>query len=231
MIEDGAFDPKIAFRAPVQALRNVSHDLTLRQPLRLYDGTTATALEIQAELVAAAERYLDERGPDGAGGDDALEVVASWRETLETLERDPTELSDRLDWVAKKGLLDAYRNRDGLQWSDARLRALDLQYHDMRPARSVFDRLDVRRLFSDDEAQVATVDPPSHTRAYFRGECLRRFPDSIVAANWDSMVFDTGEAPLRRVPMMEPTRGSHAHVARLLEGCDNVGDLLTKLER
>ena len=230
MIEDDAFEPKLSFRAPVQALRNVSHDLSLSRPLRLYDGTTATALEVQGEIVQAAGRYLDEHGPEGAGGDDAYAVLDAWRETIETLERDPMELADRLDWVAKKKVLEAYRERDGMGWSDARLRALDLQYHDMRPDRSVFNRLGIRTIVDDEAAAVASIEPPDHTRAFFRGECLRRFPDAIVAANWDSMVFDTGEAPLRRVPMMEPTRGSAAHVAALLEGCETVGDLLTKLE-
>jgi len=229
MIEDEEFAPELAFRAPVQALRNVSHDLTLQAPLRLHDGSTATALEIQAAIIEAAESYLERYGPDGAGGPDAFEVIKAWRETVETLDRDPTELADRIDWVAKKQVLDAYRERDNLEWDDARLRALDLQYHDMRPERSVFNKLPMHTLFDDAEAAPGADDPPTDTRAYFRGECLRRFPDAIVAANWDSMVFDTGEPPLRRVPMMEPTRGSAAHVANLLDGCETVAELLDRL--
>jgi len=230
MIEDGAFGPELAFRAPVQALRNVSHDLTLAQPLRLQDGTTATALEIQAEIVQAAEQYIERYGPDGAGGPDAIDVLAAWKETIETLERDPMELSDRIDWIAKKKLLDAYRQRDGLDWDDARLRALDLQYHDMRPDRSVFQKLNMHTMIDPDEAAAGADDPPRETRAFFRGECLRRYPDAIIAANWDSMVFDAGDTPLRRVPMMEPTRGSAAHVAELLDGCETVSELLAQLE-
>jgi proteasome accessory factor PafA2 len=230
MIEDGEFAPELAFRTPVQALRNVSYDLTLAQPLRLADGTSATAIEIQAAIIEAAEKYLERYGTDGAGGPDALKVLEAWRETVETLERNPIELADRIDWIAKKKLLDAYRERDGLGWGDARLRALDLQYHDMRPERSVFNKLKMHTMV-DHEAAVAGADnPPDDTRAYFRGECLRRYPDSIVAANWDSMVFDTGEPPLRRVPMMEPTRGTAAHVAELLDGCETVKELLDQLE-
>jgi len=230
MIEDDQFAPQLAFRAPVQALRNVSHDLTLARPLRLADGTTATAIEIQAAIIEAAEKYLDRYGTDGAGGPDALEVLAAWRDTVETLERDPMELSDRLDWVAKKKVLDAYRARDGMDWDDARLRALDLQYHDMRPDRSVFNKLKMVKVVDDTIAAAGADNPPEETRAYFRGECLRRFPDAIVAANWDSMVFDTGEAPLRRVPMMEPTRGSARHVGPLLDECETVKELLNRLE-
>jgi proteasome accessory factor A len=230
MIEDDEFAPNIAFRAPVQALRNVSHDLTLARPIRLADGTSATAIEIQAAIIEAAEKYLDRYGADGAGGPDAFEVLDAWRETVETLERDPMEMSDRLDWVAKKKVLDAYRERDGMDWDDARLRALDLQYHDMRPSRSVFNKLKMHKVVDDEVAARGADHPPEETRAYFRGQCLRRFPDAIVAANWDSIVFDTGEAPLRRVPMMEPTRGSAAHVAELFEGCDTVKELLNRLE-
>lgn len=230
MIEDDQFEPKLAFRAPVQALRNISHDLTLSQSIRLADGSTATALEIQAEIVQAAERYLDRFGTEGAGGPDALDVVQAWRDTIETLERNPIELADRIDWIAKKKVLDAYIARDDMTWDDARLRALDLQYHDMRPSRSVFNKLNMYTMVDPEVAAASADSPPERTRAYFRGECLRRYPDAIVAANWDSMVFDTGEPPLRRVPMMEPTRGSAAHVAELLDGCETVKDLLDQLE-
>ena len=50
--------------------------------------------------------------------------------------------------------------------------------------------------------------------------------DAIVAANWDSMVFDVGTDPLRRVPMMEPGRGSKAHVGTLLAEARTAAELL-----
>ena len=52
---------------------------------------------------------------------------------LTGLETDPDELDGQLDWVAKRRLLDGYRERHGLTWDDARLAAMDLQYHDLRP--------------------------------------------------------------------------------------------------
>ena len=36
------------------------------------------------------------------------------------------------------------------------------------------------------------TEPPTTTRAYFRGKCLQKWPNDIVAANWDSLVFDVG---------------------------------------
>ena len=53
----------------------------------------------------------------------------------------------------------------------------------------------------------------------------------IVAANWDSLVFDTGAPALRRVPMLEPTRGTEEHVGELLATAASAADLLDRLGR
>ncbi|MFM7891582.1 MAG: proteasome accessory factor PafA2 family protein, partial [Actinomycetota bacterium] len=66
-----------------------------------------------------------------------------------------------------------------------------------------------------EQVHEAIDTPPDSTRAYFRGTCLARFAPDIVAANWDSIVFDIGRDPLKRVPMMEPLRGTKALTADL----------------
>jgi len=76
---------------------------------------------------------------------------------------------------------------------------------------------------------AAVVEPPASTHAYFRGRCLQKFPAQIVAANWDSMVFDVGRDPLRRVPMMEPLRGTAEHVGTLIDESATVTELLERL--
>ena len=70
--------------------------------------------------------------------------------------------------------------------------------------------------------------PPEDTRAWFRGECLRRFPDQVVAAGWDSLIFDVGRDALQRVPMMEPGRGTRAHVGALLDEVADAAELLDR---
>jgi len=82
---------------------------------------------------------------------------------------------------------------------------------------------------TDEETEAAMTQPPVDTRAYFRGRCLQRWPESIVAANWDSLVFDVGDDPLRRVPMMEPLRGTRVHVGSLIDRCESAADLLQQL--
>ncbi|MBK5223841.1 MAG: proteasome accessory factor PafA2 [Acidimicrobiia bacterium] len=230
MIEDDWIDRETRFANPVQALRQVSYDLTLRRALPLADGTTTTtALEVQWYLLERAQRYAETHGLESVGEACGKQILLRWEEVLVDLEADPTRLADRLDWPAKLQLVLRYRERDGLSWDHPQLAALDLQYHDMRAARSLSERLGLERLVDDADATRGIDEPPDDTRAYFRGTCLRLWPESIVAANWDSMVFDVGEDPLRRVPMMEPSRGTRAHVGSLLERCQSPAELFEQL--
>ncbi len=229
MIEDDYLPRSYDFRDPVSALREVSADLSLAKPLPLADGTTITALELQWELYDRARKYAEDRGLESVGGDVGLQTLDRWEEILTGLETDPASLARQLDWVAKHRLIDGYRERHGLDWCDARLAAMDLQYHDLRPEKSLAARVGLETLVTPDEVEHAVTEPPPDTRAFFRGRCLQRWSSEIVAANWDSMVFDTGGEPLRRVPMMEPTRGTEAHVGDLVQRCATAGELLEQL--
>jgi proteasome accessory factor A len=219
-LEAGALPEPLLLAEPVTAVWQVSHDPTLSTTFELTDGRTMTALEAQWQYLEWAAKYQRQADLPASYGD----VIRVWEEILTDLERDPMSTADRLDWTAKYRLLLGYRDRDGLDWDDAKLRLLDLQYHDCDPDRGLYTRLvrsaRMQRLFTDDDVAAAALRPPDATRAYFRGMCVERFGESIVAANWDSMVFDTGEDSLKRVPMMEPLRG----------GKDRVGDLLASVE-
>ena len=229
MVEDDVLDSTVAVADPVRALQAVSWDLTLSEPLVLTDGRTATAMDLQWELLESAQKYLLDRGPESVGGPIAEQVVERWEQVLSGLERDPTSLIGQVDWVTTRHLVDGFRDRHALSADDLRLAALDLQYHDLRPSRSLFARMGAETLVDADKVRWAMDNPPDDTRAYFRGQCLKRWPDRIVAANWDSMVFDVGGEALRRVPMMEPTRGTADHVGTLLDTCETVEELLDRL--
>ncbi|MGH9090356.1 MAG: depupylase/deamidase Dop [Acidimicrobiales bacterium] len=231
MVEDGVRPPRdLAPRDPVRALRQVSTDLTLARPLELADGSTATALEMQWELLTAARKYAEERGLEAVGPETvAAAVLDRWEGVLHGLEADPAGLAHELDWVAKHQLVLAYRDRHGCHWDDDRLAALDLQYHDLRPSRSLYARMGMERLVTDREVAKAVTEPPRDTRAWFRGQCLARWPEAVVTANWDSLVFDLGADPLRRVPMMDPLKGTADHTSALLEASGGPAELLDRL--
>ncbi len=231
MIEDDFHAGRdLTLARPVSAIRSISRDTTLRTTVELTSGDTLTALEVQWELYDLARKYAAERGVEALGDEQVgRRVLDRWEAVLHALESDPQSLASQLDWVAKLRLIEAYRERHNLEWGDSRLAALDLQYHDLRPAKSLFARLAMERLTDDAEVDRATTEPPTTTRAYFRGRCLDRFSSAIVAANWDSVVFDVGEDPLRRVPMMEPLKGTARHVDTLFEGCESPTELLRRL--
>ena len=206
---------------PVVALHAVSHDPDLNYRIALRDGRKLTAVELQWEFLEQADKHVNETM--GLSADEQTrDVLRRWSEVLTALESDPMSLADQLDWVAKKKLLDGYRRRDSLDWDAARLALVDLQYSDVNPVKGLAQRLQERgalqRITTDDEVADAVVSPPDDTRAWFRGECIRRYGDDIVAASWDSVIFDLPErAALQRVPTLDPFRGTRAHVGELLD--------------
>ena len=228
-LEDGNLPEPLTLAAPVPSVWQVSHDPSLQRVLEFSDGRTMTALEAQWQYLEWATKHLHHSDLPAVYGD----LVAVWEEVLTDLERDPVSTADRLDWTAKLRLLDGYRERDDLDWDAPKLRLLDLQYHDVDPQRSLYARLvasgRMRRLFTDDEVDRAVSEPPGETRAYFRGKCVEKFGSALVAANWDSLVFDTGEDALKRVPMMEPLRGGKDRVGGLLDAAETAAELMQAL--
>lgn len=228
-LEDGAIPDPLTLADPVQSCWQVSHDLGLKRPLELDGGGTASALEIQYMYLEWLTKYVENELDEPVW----THLLEEWERTLDLLANDPMRLADTLDWVAKMRLLEGFVERDRLSWDDSKLRALDLQYHDVNPERSLYHRLvergSMRTLFSAEQIADAVENPPTQTRAYFRGRCVSEFPDSLVAANWDSLVFDVGEPNLKRVPMMEPLRGGADRVGALIDEAVDAADLIRRL--
>jgi proteasome accessory factor A len=229
MIED-EFLPDLSLDNPVAALHEISWDITCKTAIRLADGRHMTALQLQWEYLDHAKKYVKENDASATNS----EVIQTWESVLTGLEEDPFSLHRELDWVAKYRLLEGYRARDGLDWTDPKLRMIDLQYHDVRRDKGLYYRLanggKMQRLVGDDEIQTAIMNPPPDTRAYFRGNCIDRYPDAIVAASWDSLIFDTGADTLQRVPMREPLKGTQEAVGGVLEQATDAGSLVRLLQ-
>ena len=220
MIEDKFLTVDLSVEEPVSSLRAVSHDPALRHLLTLRSGRRLTAVQLQMEYLEQARKYVEDRFGDDVDAQTA-DVLDRWESVLTRLEQDPMLCARELDWVAKLRLLEGYRSRDGLGWGSSRLQLVDLQYSDVRPEKGLYARLVARgameRLVSEEEVLSAVDHAPEDTRAYFRGECLRRYPTQVAAASWDSVIFDLGRESLVRVPTLEPLRGTRAHVGALLD--------------
>jgi hypothetical protein len=118
-------------------------------------------------------------------------------------------------------MINAFLERKSLDWESPQAQMLDLQFHDVRPEKGLAYLLErqgkLRRLVSDEEIVRAITEPPEDTRAYFRGQCLKRYGDAVFGVNWDSISFGIGDEPIKRVMMAEPLKGSKAHVQDLLD--------------
>ena len=219
-------------------MRAVSHDPTCRRPLRLVDGRTLTAMDLQEVYLEAARTCYERLAGEltEPARIEAKDVFTRWQEVLDALRRDPTELADQLDWVAKLQLMESYRERDGLGWGSPKLALIDLQYCDVDPRRSLFAALvrkgRMRRLITDDEVERARLQPPADTRAYFRGRVMEKFGSAVVAASWDSVIFDVpGQAGAAAAAAARPAEGHPAQVGAMIDASADVPELFDNLDR
>ena len=213
MIEDDFIDKDLSIVGPVPAMRTVSHDPTCRATVELADGGRCTAVELQWEFLRLAQKYADETGLEVCGGDDVGgQVLDRWEAVLAALERDPlvARRPARLGHEARP----ARRVRRRATASSGTTRSSRCSTCSTTtcgptgrstsgwcaPARS--------SAWSTRTTCIAAMtEPPGDDPGVLPGRCLARWPDAVVAANWDSLILDVGADPLRRIPMMEPLTG------------------------
>ena len=136
--------------------------------------------------------------------------------------------------MAKLQLLEQYRDRDGLDWDDAKLQLIDLQYSDIRPEKGLYHRLvaagRIERLLDRRRGRARRCTTRRRTPAPTSAAAAwRSTPTQVAAASWDSVIFDLpGRESLQRVPTIDPLRGSKAHVGELLDRCDTAEALVRR---
>jgi proteasome accessory factor A len=188
-----------------------------------------SAVEVQAEYLEMALAYYSSRPIDEVSKD----VLVKWQHAIECLRRDPMELDDKIDWVMKKSMMERFMDRKSLDWTSPKVEMLDLQYHDLRPDKGLYYLLErqgrAERIVTDEEIAAAVYTPPADTRAYFRGECLRKYGGAVFGVNWDSISFGADGEPVKRILMAEPLKGTKAHVAELLANSPTAADLVKNL--
>ncbi|MDO3648518.1 depupylase/deamidase Dop [Nocardia mangyaensis] len=230
LIEAGEDLSEFQLARPVTAVHQISHDPTLRATVALADGRELTGLALQRLYHERVAKFVHREGNDDPR---VRDIVDNWGMVLDLLERDPMECANLLDWPAKLRLLEGMRSREGLGWAAPKLHLMDLQYSDVRLDKGLYNRLvargSMKRLVNEQDVLDAMTNPPTDTRAYFRGECLRRFGADIAAASWDSVIFDLGGDSLVRIPTLEPRRGTKAHVGKLLDAAESAAELVEQL--
>jgi proteasome accessory factor A len=201
LIERGVA-PRLEIAQPVDANRSISRDPTYDWIIELKDGRKISAIDVQRTYLRAA-RNLWSDPPD----EEHAWILCEWENVLNDLERDPMSTRDRIDWSAKKFLLDALQQNEKLSWSDAWLQSIDLEYHNLDLDSGLYYELVrkglMRRIAHEEEIKTAIFNPPETTRAFFRGRAVARFNDEISSIQWDEIVFTNGNYSCR-VPLPEP---------------------------
>jgi Pup amidohydrolase len=230
LLEVDADLPQLDLDEPVRVFKQVSRDLDMKETLKLVGGRPTTAIAIQRAYLKAATNFYASHDLDRVTKD----VLVHWEKVLNKLDQDPRLLVKELDWVAKRHMIESYMDRKGFGWDDPRMKLMDLQYHDVRPEKGLFYTLErgnlMERIVPEHEIQSAEFTPPTGTRAYFRGRCVSKFAKSLYGASWTSLLFDVGNTTIKKVPLMDPHRGTQALTGGLLDTVDSVDALLEKLK-
>ena len=234
MIEDRFITRDLGVDSPVASLRAVSHDPTLKHQVTMDDGRKLTAVQLQLEFLDLARKYVEDRYGDDADAQ-TKDVLTRWESVLGRLERDPMLCAKELDWVAKLALLEQYRQRDGLDWSNAKLQLIDYQYSDIRPEKGLYHRLlgmgRIERLLDRRRGRAG------HARAA-RGHprlLPRPLPGEVRRLRRRRLVgLGDLRPPRPRVPPAgadhRPARGgSKAHVGELIDRCATASELFNEL--
>lgn len=182
--------PRVKLLDPVAAIRVISRDMRFKWEVQLEDGHYTNAIEIQRQYLELAERYL--RGKD----EEVNWVLDEWRFVIDGLEYDPMSLIDRVDWIAKKWLLENFMEAEGLDWRDPMIQSLDLEYHNLNPGKGLYfdlrDRGLTKRVVDEGLVNNAIVTPPQDTRARARSAVMRALTDQKTryVIDWDSIYVE-----------------------------------------
>ena len=183
MIEDGAIPKSLALRDPVRAIKEVSArpDVPARGTCPMESGKKLTAVPDPGRVPRDGAGLRRESNEDRRHhARRAPEVgVRARRAARATRWNSP----DKIDWVIKKKLIESYMRAEGARrrlgstrrcacstcstTTPARTRG----FYAMLERQGRVERICQRR--RDQRAAIHT--PPADTRAYFRGECLRRY--------------------------------------------------------
>ncbi len=219
MLESGTVMRDMSLENPIRAIREISHDMTGQQRVRLANGREISALEMQTEYFDKVSTFVDRRDLR------EIPVVARtlelWERTLKAVGAQDISLIDReIDWAIKLRMIDRYMAKHGLTMSSAKVAQLDLAYHDINRSRGLFYLLERRglvdRVITDLDVFEAKVTPPQTTRAKLRGDFVRRAQERLRDFTVDWVHLKLNDQAQRTVLCKDPFVSVDERVERLI---------------
>jgi pup-ligase protein len=217
LLEEGRLPRNLVLTDAVQSTRDISRDSTGRWIVDLENGKTIGALDVQWQFYDLAQKHLRETSPKAFGAETDW-LLESWSFVLEALEQNPQSLIGGVDWITKKWLLETLIESEGLTWDDPWLQSVDLEYHNIDPARGLFFGVTPGKRIGEWNNSVrrsdATHTPPSNTRASGRARAVASFQqrNQSYVINWDSIACDSRDF----LVMGDPFKTYNEEVAKFL---------------
>jgi proteasome accessory factor A len=198
LLEENLVPTHLILAQPLIALREVSRDPNYRWLVTMIDGSSIPAVDLQRIYLDIAKQAF------GGESDQTDWILKNWEAILDGLEKNPLELGDRVDWVAKREIVETYRAEEGLDWGDDALQSVDLEYHNIDPEKSLFYAYQAMgkttRFVSDLDILTAMTDPPQNTRAKARGRLVEQ---TLKNRNARYYLFDWNGVSLDRHHFVE----------------------------
>jgi proteasome accessory factor A len=215
MVEEGVQIRDMTLENPIRAIREISHDPSCKRKVRLANGRESSALDMQKEYLEKALRWVERR-------DDPVlkEIATMWEEAIVDLEEDQSKLEDKVDWIAKRMLLESYANRQNLTLSHPKIAEMDLKYHQVDRKNGLYYKLERRnwamRMCSEDDIERAKFEPPDTTRAKLRGDFIRAAKRKRRDFTVDWVHLKLNDQAQRTVLCKDPFRSQDERVAKLI---------------
>ena len=178
--------PYLPLENPVASLRQLSHSMDPLLPLLQPSQGTIPALDLLEKFFLAAEAL-------GQKDADTVWILEAWRSAMKDLREDPLRLLGRVDWITKHTLLDQFRQSENLSWQDPWLESLDLEYHQLDPAKclaAAFPEYELSALtLPTPRLNALETDPPDNTRAKARTRLMHEIVKKkhIYVLDWDAV--------------------------------------------
>ena len=191
MLEQGCLTKNLSLLDAVQSTREISRDPTRAWIVRLENGRTIGSLDLQWEFHTLARKYL------GGANEETDWLLDSWSYTLEAVKNKPESLIGGVDWITKRWLLETFMEAENVGWNDPWLLSLDLEYHNIDPARGLFFGVPCAKRIGEWNNAVRQTDArwraPMNTRASGRAKAVAHFQEcrQPYVINWDSIACES----------------------------------------
>ncbi|MBX3096162.1 MAG: proteasome accessory factor PafA2 family protein [Fimbriimonadaceae bacterium] len=197
--------PKWPLHDPVVAFRAVSRAVNGDARIELEGGNWTTARFILESYLLAAQRHFDQDDPV------ALELLATADECLALLElrdQDPVAYSQRVEWAAKRRVIETYLDSEEESLSSPLAKSLDLSWHDLDPDEGLYPAIHDAGWVEEDPAAVDVALRMKHvtepTRAFPRSLAVTKFRGQLSGVSWGRLVF--GKDEVRNEVLLAPER-------------------------